>query len=70
MFCVRQLPLRVQGSVRRSFPDGAVSVKFTMLSGRGKRQLLLLIEELDEVLKDQAGPLTGDTPSTPSVRIP
>ena len=65
-FCVRQLPLRVQGSVRQlaeraggfhnnvgHFPADVVGVQFTMLTERGKRQLLTLIHELAEILQEQ-----------------
>jgi hypothetical protein len=52
-FCVRQLPVRVQGSVRQAHPDQAIGIEFTMLSERGKRQLRELIVELDEILRDQ-----------------
>lgn len=52
-FCVRQLPVRVQGSVRQVHSDQAIGVEFTMLSQRGKRQLQELIEELAEILRDQ-----------------
>ena len=52
-FCVRQLPLRVQASVRQLHSGHAVGVAFTLLSERGKLQLLALIDELAEVLRDQ-----------------
>lgn len=52
-FCVRQLPVRVQGSVRQGHPGQAIGVEFTMLSERGKRQLRELIVELDEIRRDQ-----------------
>jgi hypothetical protein len=54
-FCVRQLPVRVQGFVRQVHLGHAVGVEFTMMSERGKRQLLELIRELDEILQDQTG---------------
>jgi len=69
-FCVRQLPVRVQGSVRQCterdaasavhvghFPSWVIGVQFTMLSERGKRQLLTLIHELAEILQEQVGSL-------------
>jgi hypothetical protein len=52
-FCVRQLPLRVQASVRQLHYGHAVGVAFTLLSERGKLQLLSLIDELAEVHRDQ-----------------
>jgi c-di-GMP-binding flagellar brake protein YcgR len=52
-FCVRQLPVRVQGSVRQPHPGQAIGIEFTMLSERGKRQLRELIVELDEILRRQ-----------------
>jgi len=58
-FCVRQLPVRVQGFVRQVHLGHAVGVEFTMMSERGKRQLQELIVELDEILHGQAGAL-GD----------
>lgn len=48
-FCVRQLPLRVQGSIRQLHPNKGLGVEFTLLTERGKRQLLELIRELDEM---------------------
>lgn len=48
-FCVRQLPVRVLGSVRQTPSDKVVGVEFTMLTERGKRQLLELIEELAQI---------------------
>ncbi len=56
-FCVRQLPLRVQASVRQRHAGNAVGVAFTLLSERGKQQLLELIDELAEVLRDQVDSL-------------
>jgi hypothetical protein len=53
-FCVRQLPVRVLGSVRQVPSGQVVGVEFTMLSERGKRQLLELIDELAEISRDQA----------------
>jgi hypothetical protein len=52
-FIVRQLPLRVQASIRQLHPGNGVGVVFTLLSERGKRQLLDLIDELAELLRDQ-----------------
>ena len=52
-FCVRQLPVRVQASIRQLYPGYVVGVAFTMLSERGKRQLTTLIDELDEILHGQ-----------------
>jgi hypothetical protein len=52
-FIVRQLPLRVQASVRQLHSGKAVGVVFTLLSERGKRQLCDLIDELAELLRDQ-----------------
>jgi hypothetical protein len=52
-FCVRQLPLRVQAVICPPFSGNRVSARFTLLSERGKRQLLALIEELDEVARGQ-----------------
>jgi PilZ domain len=63
-FCVRQLPLRVQGSIRQTYVGQAVGVEFTVLTERGKRQLLQLIEELAEILKEQVGSLTGGSKSS------
>jgi len=57
-FCVRQLPVRVQGFVRQLHPGNAVGVEFSMMTERGKRQLLELIRELGEVLHDQMDDLT------------
>ncbi len=54
-FCVRQLPVRVQGFVRQVHLGHAVGVEFTMMSERGKRQLLELIRELDEILQEKTG---------------
>jgi hypothetical protein len=52
-FCVRQLPVRVQGSVRQLDPHLVIGVEFTMISERGKRQLRELIVELGEILRRQ-----------------
>ena len=52
-FCVRQLPLRVQASIREMHAGKGVGVEFTLLTERGKRQLLELISELDEILHRQ-----------------
>jgi len=56
-FCVRQLPVRVQASVRQLDRSDLVGVVFTLLSDRGRRQLLALIEELAEILHDQVDAL-------------
>lgn len=56
-FTVRQLPLRVQASVRQLHSGHAVGVEFTLLSERGKIQLLALIDELAEVHRDQVDSL-------------
>ena len=56
-FCVRQLPLRVQASVRQAHAGNAVCVAFTLLTERGKGQLLALIDELAEILRDQVDSL-------------
>jgi len=56
-FTIRQLPLRVQASVRQLHSDAA-GVAFTLLSERGRRQLQLLIDELSELLRDQVEGLT------------
>ncbi len=64
-FCVRQLPVRVQGSVRQVHAGQAVGVEFTMISERGKRQLLELIGELGEVLRDQIEELANATKDKP-----
>lgn len=63
-FCVRQLPLRVQASVRQLYPGYVVGVAFTLLSARGKRQLETLIEELAEILRDQLESLRQQQKST------
>ena len=47
-FCVRQLPVRVQGVVRQVRGESRIGVEFTLLTERGKRQLRELIEELAE----------------------
>jgi hypothetical protein len=73
-FCVRQLPLRVQGSVRQCaerapdsddnvghFPSWVVGVQFTLLTERGKRQLLSLIEELAEIFQEQVKRFPGSS---------
>ena len=52
-FTVRQLPLRVQASIRQLHSSDAVGVAFTLLSERGRSQLQALIEELGEILRDQ-----------------
>jgi PilZ domain len=49
-FCVRQLPVRVQGVIRRARPDQTIGVEFTLLTQRGRRQLRELIEELGQIL--------------------
>jgi len=56
-FSVRQLPLRVQASIRQLHSGHAVGVAFTLLSERGKLQLLALIDELAEVIRDQVDSL-------------
>lgn len=58
-FCVRQLPVRVQGAVRQIHPSEAIGLEFTLLSERGRRQLTELIGELAEVLRDQVGSMTN-----------
>lgn len=63
-FCVRQLPVRVQASIRQLYPGYVVGVAFTMLSERGKRQLTTLIEELAEILSDQVESLLEHRKST------
>jgi hypothetical protein len=50
-FRVRQLPLRVQGSIRQAHSGPLVGVEFTVLTERGKRQLLELIKELAAILQ-------------------
>lgn len=50
-FCVRQLPFRVQARVREIHPGKGVGVEFTLLTERGRRQLLVLIDELDEMVR-------------------
>lgn len=57
-FCVRQLPVRVQGSVRQVHSGESVGVEFTMMTERGKRRLKDLIEELGEVMRGQIQELT------------
>ena len=56
-FCVRQLPLRVQACIRQLRSGSTIGVAFTLLSERGKLQLLALIEELAENLRDQVDTL-------------
>ena len=63
-FCVRQLPVRVQGSVRQVHAGRAVGVEFSMISERGKRQLLELIGELREVLRHRIDDLANATKET------
>jgi hypothetical protein len=60
-FCVRQLPVRVLGSVRQAPSHRVVGVEFTMLTERGKRRLLELIEELAEISRDQADAVATET---------
>lgn len=52
-FCVRQLPVRVQGFIRQRHLGPGVGVEFTLLAERGKQRLLELIAELDEILRDK-----------------
>lgn len=52
-FCVRQLPVRVQGAVRQVCADRSVGVEFMLLNERGKRQLGELIGELAEILEER-----------------
>jgi hypothetical protein len=52
-FCVRQLPVRIQGFIRQRQLGPGVGVEFTLLAERGKRRLLELIAELDEIVRDQ-----------------
>ena len=54
-FCVRQLSLRVQGSIRQAHPGPLVGIEFTFLTERGKRQLLELIKELAGILQLRVG---------------
>lgn len=65
-FCVRQLPLRVQASIRQ-LHSGHAGVAFTLLSERGKLQLLALIDELAEVLRDQVDSMIECQSSLPAV---
>ncbi|HVT96763.1 MAG TPA: PilZ domain-containing protein [Acidobacteriaceae bacterium] len=76
-FCVRQLPLRVQASIRQLESGHTLGVAFTLLSERGKVQLGALIEELAETLRDQVDTLAkyqsaegGDKDSTRLARGP
>ncbi len=52
-FCVRQMPLRVQGVVRQANPGQALGIAFTLLTERGKRQLRELILELASLRRVQ-----------------
>lgn len=49
-FCVRQLPVRIQGLVRQRHLGPGIGVEFTLLAERGKRRLVELIAELEEIL--------------------
>lgn len=51
-FCVRQLSLRVQASIRqmRGGESEAIGVEFTLLTERGRRQLQELIDELNQLV--------------------
>jgi hypothetical protein len=76
-FCVRQLPLRVQASIRQLDSGHTLGVTFTLLSERGKLQLMALIEELAETLRDQVDSLakyqsagSSDKDSTRTARGP
>jgi PilZ domain len=65
-FCVRQLPFRVGGRVREIHPGKGVGVEFTLLTERGRGQLLVLIDELDEIVRGRVDalerhPTRGDT---------
>jgi hypothetical protein len=60
-FCVRQLPVRVLGSVQQALSGQVVGIEFTMLTERGKRRLLELIEELTEISLDRAGAAATET---------
>jgi hypothetical protein len=53
-FCVRQLPVRVQGFIRQRHLGPGVGVEFTLLAESGKRRLLELIAELDEILQNDS----------------
>jgi len=52
-FNVRQLPLRVQASIRQLDPRTSVGVEFTLITDRGRRLLTELIHELDETQRDR-----------------
>lgn len=52
-FTVRQLPVRVQGAIGAHHGETAVGVEFTLLTERGKLQLLQLIQELAEIIKNR-----------------
>lgn len=67
-FTVRQLPLRVQGTVRQHHGDEALGIQFTLLTERGKRQLLQLIEELADLRRDQLEGLVARRNSDPVSR--
>jgi len=67
-FTVRQLPLRVQGTVRQSHADQVLGIQFTMLTERGKRQLLQLMEELAEILRDQVEDFMAARKNDPASR--
>lgn len=64
-FCVRQLPLRVQATICPPLSSHSASVRFTLLSERGKLQLLALIEELDQVVRVQVEDLQAHRRSSP-----
>jgi len=62
-FCVRQLPVRIQGFVRQRHLGPGVGIEFTLLAERGKRRLMELIAELDEIVRAQAESPGKEPPS-------